>query len=84
MDNTNENQGSLSNNEIVPKGPDVMGVVMLTMAVTETGPMRGGVEKLLVHRSWRGKGGARVLMDELEREALKRGRTLMVSHLFTS
>lgn len=62
-----------------PTGPDVMGVIMLSMPFAETGPFRGLVEKLLVHNSFRGRGGARALMAALETEALKRGRTLLVS-----
>lgn len=61
-----------------PKGPDVMGVVMLSMPYSETGPFRGIVEKLLVHKSFRGKGGARTLINALEAEAAKRGRTTLV------
>ena len=61
-----------------PKGPDVMGVVMLSMPYSETGPFRGTVEKLLVHKSFRGRGGARTLINALEVEAAKRGRTTLV------
>lgn len=62
------------------KGPELMGVVMLSMPASETGPFRGLVEKLLVHKSFRGRGGARSLMNALEAEATKRGRTLLVSY----
>lgn len=61
------------------KGPEIMGVVMLYMPPSETGPFRGIVEKLLVHKSFRGRGGARALMDVLEADALERGRGLLVS-----
>lgn len=61
------------------KGPELMGVVMLAMPASETGPFRGAVEKLLVHKSFRGRGGARSLMEALESEATARGRTLLVS-----
>lgn len=61
------------------RGPEVMGVVMLYMPYTETGSFRGMVEKLLVHKSFRGKGGARALLSVLEGEAASRGRTLLVS-----
>lgn len=60
------------------KGPEIMGVVMLFMPPSETGPFRCSVEKLLVHKSFRGRGGARLLMDALESEALKRQRTMLV------
>lgn len=62
-----------------PKGPEVVGVVMLAMPSSETSPFRAEVEKLLVHGSWRGRGGARRLMEVLEREALHRGKTTLVS-----
>lgn len=61
-----------------PKGPEVMGVVMLAMPYSETGPFRGAVEKLLIHKSWRGKGGATALMAALEADAVKLGRTTLV------
>ncbi|CEJ84514.1 hypothetical protein VHEMI03498 [[Torrubiella] hemipterigena] len=60
------------------KGPEIMGVVMLYMPPSETGPFRGIVEKLLVHKSFRGRGGARALMDALEADALERGRGLLL------
>lgn len=63
-----------------PQGKEVMGVVMLSMPYSETGPFRGVVEKLLVHKSFRGRGGARTLINALEAEAAKRGRTTLVSH----
>lgn len=62
-----------------PKGPNVVGVVMLAMPSSETGPFRGAVEKLLVHKDFRGRGGARTLISALENEATKRGRTILVS-----
>lgn len=62
-----------------PRGPDLVGVVMLHMPYSETGSFRGVVEKLLVHKSYRGQGGARVLMGALEREASILGRTMLVS-----
>jgi GNAT superfamily N-acetyltransferase len=61
-----------------PKGSDVVGVVMLSMPSSETGPFRGVVEKLLVHKAFRGRGGARTLMSALETEATKRGRTILL------
>lgn len=62
-----------------PKGTEIMGVVMLQMPSSETGPFRSVVEKLLVHKSFRGRGAARQLMTALEVEAVNRGRTLLVS-----
>ncbi|EQL00323.1 hypothetical protein G6O67_000797 [Ophiocordyceps sinensis] len=60
------------------KGPEVMGVVMLTLSSSETGSFRGTVEKLLVHKSFRGRGGARALMGALERDAAQLGRTVLL------
>ena len=51
---------------------------MLSMSSSETGPFRGVVEKLLVHKGFRNRGGARTLMSALETEATKRGRTILV------
>ncbi|KAF5244511.1 hypothetical protein FAUST_2331 [Fusarium austroamericanum] len=61
-----------------PKGPDVIGVVMLSMPSSETGPFRGVVEKLFVQKAWRRRGFARTLMSTLETEATKRGRTILL------
>ncbi|KAG5912894.1 hypothetical protein E4U53_005104, partial [Claviceps sorghi] len=59
------------------KGTGVMGVVMLVTPYSETGAFRAHVEKLLVHRNFRGRGGARALMEALEGEALSMGRTML-------
>ncbi|QPC79515.1 hypothetical protein HYE68_010267 [Fusarium pseudograminearum] len=61
-----------------PKGPDVVGVVMLSMPSSETGPFRGVVEKLFVTKAYRRRGGAKTLMSTLESEATKRGRTILL------
>jgi len=61
------------------KGAELMGVAMLGMPRSETGPFRGYIEKLLVSNKYRGHGGARALMTTLESEALNRGRTLLAS-----
>ncbi|KAK5998462.1 Acetyltransferase [Cladobotryum mycophilum] len=60
------------------KGPELMGVVMLWMPYSETGSFRGFVENLLIHKNFRGKGGAKALMNVLEAEAATRGRTLLM------
>lgn len=60
------------------KGTDLMGVAMLGMPESETGPFRGYVEKVLVSTKYRGHGGARALVSTIEAEALKHGRTLLV------
>ncbi|KAL0933157.1 Acetyltransferase [Colletotrichum truncatum] len=61
-----------------PKGTELMGVVMLWMPYSETGPFRGFVEKLLISPKFRQRGGARMLMSALEGESLRRGRTLLM------
>lgn len=66
-----------------PKGTELVGVVMLAMPPSETGSMRGFVEKLLVSRNFRGRGGARALIGRLELEARANGRTLLV-RLYTA
>ncbi|KAJ4164597.1 hypothetical protein LMH87_006265 [Akanthomyces muscarius] len=60
------------------KGPEIMGVVMLYMPPSETGPFRCMVEKLLIRKTFRGRGGARLLMAALEAEALNRQRTMLL------
>ncbi|KAJ6589197.1 acyl-CoA N-acyltransferase [Mycena capillaripes] len=54
------------------------GYVMLYRPLTETGPFRGSVEKLLVSPSFRRRGLARKLMDKLEEEARIHGQTLLM------
>jgi GNAT superfamily N-acetyltransferase len=66
----------------VPKGTNLVGIVMLDMPPSETSSLRAVVEKLLVHPSYRARGGATALVDALEREAVKRGRTMLVSDFF--
>lgn len=63
------------------RGPEIKGVVMLWMPYSETGSFRGFVENLLVHKTHRGKGGAKALMSAIEAEALNRGRTLLVGRI---
>ncbi|KAM4056809.1 FR47-like protein [Hirsutella rhossiliensis] len=60
------------------RGTEVMGVVMLSLPSSETGPFRGTVEKLLIHKSFRGRGGARALMAALESDAARLGRTVLL------
>ncbi|KAI8176691.1 Acetyltransferase [Colletotrichum sp. SAR 10_75] len=61
-----------------PKGTELMGVVMLWMPYSETGPFRGFVEKLLISPKFRQRGGARMLIAALEGESIRRGRTLLM------
>jgi GNAT superfamily N-acetyltransferase len=56
----------------------VVGTVQIGVAQMPNQPHRGDLKKLLVHRSTRGKGLARLLMEAAEREAAKRGKTLLV------
>ncbi|RDW92089.1 hypothetical protein BP5796_01483 [Coleophoma crateriformis] len=56
---------------------DVAGYCMLGMPVSQTGPFRGIVEKLLVSPEHRRKGIARRLMERLEVVAKEEGRTLL-------
>lgn len=53
---------------------EVAGVVSLSMPPSETGPMRGLVEKLFTSPMHRRKGVARTIMGELERVAKTEGR----------
>ncbi|RDA91675.1 hypothetical protein CP533_0065 [Ophiocordyceps camponoti-saundersi (nom. inval.)] len=63
---------------VTVSGPDLIGVVMLALPFSETGALRATVEKLLVHRAFRRRGGARALMAALEEEAAKIGRSLLL------
>lgn len=56
----------------------VVGTVQVGAAQMPNQPHRGDLKKLLVHRSARGKGLARLLMEAAEREAARRGKTLLV------
>ena len=74
-----EGGASPSGSDDIIRGSDVVGVVMLSIPSAETGASRAGVEKLLLHSSWRRRGGARRLMEALEREASILGKTILVS-----
>ena len=56
----------------------VVGTVQVGLASKPNQPHRGDLMKLLVHRSARGLGLARLLMAAVEAEAVSRGRTLLV------
>lgn len=56
----------------------VVGTVQVNLATPPNQPHRGDVAKLLVHRSARRRGIARLLMEHAEREALAAGKTLLV------
>lgn len=55
-----------------------VGTVQVGLASKPNQPHRGDLMKLLVHRSARGAGLSRKLMAAVEKEAARRGRTLLV------
>ncbi len=57
---------------------ELVGTVQLILAMPPNQPHRGEVAKLLVHRSARGQGIARRLMEQVEDAARKAGKTLLV------
>lgn len=61
-----------------PMGTDLRGLAMLKLSETETGSFRGHIDAVLVNQKFRRQGGAKALVDALEYEAAKRGRTLLV------
>ncbi|TWF52958.1 GNAT family N-acetyltransferase [Neorhizobium alkalisoli] len=56
----------------------IVGTVQVGLASKPNQPHRGDLMKLLVHRSARGLGLSRKLMEAVEAEAASRGRTLLV------
>ncbi len=56
----------------------IVGSVQVGFATKPNQPHRGDLMKLLVHRSARGRGLSRRLMETVEAEAARRGRTLLV------
>ena len=58
-------------------GELVVGTVQVVMAPMPNQPHRADVAKLLVHPVVRGQGVAATLMQEVERQALQSGRTLL-------
>lgn len=56
----------------------VVGTVQVGIKQAPNQPHRADVKKLLVHRSARGLGLSRLLMDAAEAEAVKCGKTLLV------
>jgi GNAT superfamily N-acetyltransferase len=59
-------------------GGEVVGTVQVVLALPPNQPHRAEVAKLLVRRSARGRGVARLLMEAAEAEARAEGRTLLV------
>jgi acetyltransferase len=56
----------------------LVGTVQFVLAGQPNGLHRGEVQKLMVHRDFRGRGIAEQLMREIEKAAREAGRTLMV------
>ena len=74
--------GSQPEKEKKPKTKvELVGYVMLQLPDLETGPFRAEVEKLLLSPQWRRMRIASALMQRLEEEALRMGRSLLVSLL---
>jgi ribosomal protein S18 acetylase RimI-like enzyme len=59
-------------------GDDLVGTVQVVLALPPNQPHRAEITKLLVHRSARRRGVARLLMERAESEAQAEGRTLLV------
>lgn len=63
------------------QGDSLVGVVMLALPNSETGPYRASVESLLVSTKYRRRRGAATLLGAVEHEAVMKGKTLLVSFL---
>jgi GNAT superfamily N-acetyltransferase len=59
-------------------GGEVVGTVQVVLALPPNQPHRGEIAKLLVRRSARRRGIARLLMERAEAEAHAEGKTLLV------
>jgi len=57
---------------------ELVGTVQVIVSLPPNQPHRGEIAKLLVHRSARGRGVARRLMERAEDEARAEGKTLLV------
>ena len=57
---------------------DLVGTVQVILALPPNQPHRAEIAKLLVHRSARRRGIARLLMERAEAEARAEGKTLLV------
>ena len=57
---------------------DLLGTVQIITATPPNQPHRADVAKLLVHRSARGQGIAKRLMEEVEEASRSEGKTLLV------
>ncbi len=59
------------------EGTELVGSVQVILALQENQPHRGEIAKLLVRRSARRRGIAKLLMERAEREARRAGKTLL-------
>ena len=59
-------------------GDELVGTVQVVLALPANQPHRGEIARMLVHRSARRRGVARLLMERAEAEARAEGRTLLV------
>ncbi len=59
-------------------GSRIAGTVQIVLALPPNQPHRAEIAKLLVHRSMRGAGVGKSLMEEAERQATAAGKTLLV------
>lgn len=62
---------------IASEGDEIMGAVQLELANRQNALHRAEVQKLFVHRRFRNRGIARLLMSEVESAARDAGRTLL-------
>ena len=60
------------------QGQEILGSVQLELSPKQNGSHRAEVQKLMVHRSARGKGIGRALMAAAEQAAREAGRRLLV------
>ncbi|TGJ80369.1 hypothetical protein E0Z10_g8392 [Xylaria hypoxylon] len=60
------------------KGTELKGMVMLSIPQIETFAHQGHIEKLMVSPTFRRRGAAKAMIQLLEREAVDRGRKLML------
>lgn len=63
---------------VAVRGTRAVGTVQVGLKQSPNQPHRGDLRKLLVHRSARGLGLSRLLMEAAERKAAEAGKTLLV------
>ncbi|CAK7562553.1 MAG: hypothetical protein SEPTF4163_000401 [Sporothrix epigloea] len=66
------------------QGPDLAGVIMLRSHPAETSPHVATIDLLLVNLQYRQLGGERQLLETVERQALREGRTLLTAETETN